>query len=143
MLVLVHTVVGVSIASVIRNPYILIPTAFGSHFVLDAIPHNHLKDESKYIKVQAFIDIVFSIGFLTVISIITKDILYVVGALSASIMDLDTLLHHYGIKTGRRIHIFPHVISSMHGTIQNETTHFGGIVSQIVITLISLILIAR
>lgn len=44
-----HVAVGVAIATKIPNPFIAIPLAFASHFVLDKIPHwnPHLYTETK------------------------------------------------------------------------------------------------
>lgn len=39
MLLTPHTLVGIAIATVIPNPYIAVPLAFGSHFIGDMIPH--------------------------------------------------------------------------------------------------------
>ncbi len=38
-----HTVTGMAIAAAVGNPWLALPLAFASHFVLDAIPHfgNH------------------------------------------------------------------------------------------------------
>jgi hypothetical protein len=49
-----HAIVGAAIATKIPNPYISLPLAFASHFVLDRVPHwnPHLNTEvSKYGKV--------------------------------------------------------------------------------------------
>lgn len=49
-----HVALGVAIATKIPNPYIAIPLAFASHFVLDRVPHwnPHLNTEvAKYGKV--------------------------------------------------------------------------------------------
>lgn len=51
-----HVVVGAAIATKIPNPLISIPLAFGSHFVLEKVPHwnPHLNTEKKrYGKVTA------------------------------------------------------------------------------------------
>ena len=44
-----HAVVGAAIAASIPNPYIGIPLAFASHFVLDKVPHwnPHLNTETE------------------------------------------------------------------------------------------------
>lgn len=34
-----HTLMGVGLATVVANPFLLVVLAFGSHFVLDALPH--------------------------------------------------------------------------------------------------------
>lgn len=39
MLLIPHTFVGIAIASLISNPFIAVPAAFLSHFVLDKTPH--------------------------------------------------------------------------------------------------------
>ena len=44
-----HVVVGAAIATQVANPFLAIPLAFGSHFVLERIPHwnPHLNTEKK------------------------------------------------------------------------------------------------
>ncbi len=44
-----HVVVGAAIAAKIGNPFLAIPLAFGSHFILDKVPHwnPHLNTEIK------------------------------------------------------------------------------------------------
>ena len=44
-----HVVVGAAIATKVVNPFLAIPLAFGSHFLLDRIPHwnPHLNTEMK------------------------------------------------------------------------------------------------
>ncbi len=44
-----HVVVGAAIAAKVVNPYLAIPLAFASHFVLDMVPHwnPHLNTETK------------------------------------------------------------------------------------------------
>lgn len=44
-----HVAVGAAIASKIPNPFLAIPLAFASHFVLDAVPHwnPHIVTETK------------------------------------------------------------------------------------------------
>lgn len=39
MLELPHTLVGVAVASAVRQPVLALPMALGSHFLLDYIPH--------------------------------------------------------------------------------------------------------
>lgn len=44
-----HVVVGAAIATKIANPFLAIPLAFGSHFILEKVPHwnPHLNTEIK------------------------------------------------------------------------------------------------
>ncbi len=39
MLATVHTFIGIVLALKIKNPWIVLPTAFFSHFLLDLVPH--------------------------------------------------------------------------------------------------------
>jgi len=43
MMAATHFVVGAAIAKEINNPYIALPIAFLSHFVIDVIPHHQLR----------------------------------------------------------------------------------------------------
>ena len=44
MLLTVHALTGVTLGTVIENELILAPAAFGSHLVLDSVPHFGIKD---------------------------------------------------------------------------------------------------
>ncbi len=72
-----HIIVGATIAAKVANPYLSIPLAFGSHFLLDKVPHwnPHLNTEiQKYGKITkrstqiVIIDVVLSVASLITIA---------------------------------------------------------------------------
>ena len=65
-----HALIGASLASIIINPVIGIPTAIASHFIADLIPHwdagtNHRSKSSLRLKAEAVFDVL--LGFALVI----------------------------------------------------------------------------
>ena len=67
-----HVVIGAAIATKIPNPYIAIPLALASHFVLERVPHwnPHLNTETikygrptKQTTVIVIIDVIFALSF--------------------------------------------------------------------------------
>lgn len=47
-----HVLIGAAIATKVGNPFLAIPLAFASHFVLETVPHwnPHLNTETKKIR---------------------------------------------------------------------------------------------
>ncbi len=48
-----HTLVGVALGLSLDDPLVIAPVAFGSHFVLDAVPHFGFKAPKKRVPLQA------------------------------------------------------------------------------------------
>ena len=143
MLLISHAAAGAAVASVIPNPVFYIPISFASHFVLDAVPHYHLKDESKNLYCQTAVDVVLSIMFLVFVYKFTNNISLVWGGLTASIMDLDAFFYYPGLGKYGKVtkKIFPDFISKIHGKCQNETEEkLLGVVTQVGIILIAITL---
>lgn len=72
-----HVLIGVAIATKIPHPVLAIPLAFGSHFVLDMLPHwnPHLNTEmkkygsiTKQTKLIIYADAIISLGALAYFS---------------------------------------------------------------------------
>ena len=62
-----HALIGASIAAKVANPYLAIPLAILSHFLLDLVPHwdegtNHKKKSLVKIRVEATLDVL--VGFI-------------------------------------------------------------------------------
>lgn len=71
MIELPHTIVGAAIAAKVGNPYLALPLALASHFVMDMVPHwnPHLNKEiAKYGKITTLtiwvliVDVLLSLG---------------------------------------------------------------------------------
>ena len=91
-----HALIGASIASQIPNPFIAIPLAFLSHFLIDKIPHwdamtNKKNKTQKQIYTETLIDI--CLGFTLVIVIfwgifkVSDPILILISAFAAALPD--------------------------------------------------------
>lgn len=79
-----HALTGALIATAVGNPVVAIPLAFGSHFVLDALPHfgEDLDKRSSLSRKVWIIDgVCLVIGL--VILLITQNWLAAIGALAA------------------------------------------------------------
>lgn len=95
-----HTLTGTLLALTIDNPVVLAPAAFGSHLLLDAIPHfGHpkLKLEQFNGHVVAAVDGLFSLGvYLTALSLWPERTLLIsIAAFSAALPDLLYIPRHY------------------------------------------------
>ena len=144
MLTITHAMAGAAIASVIPNPAISLPLAFGSHFVMDRAPHwpddDTKKKLAKRIYIIVLIDVFVAIIGTLFLARTTSNNLIVWGALSGSIMDIDAMFYH-----GKFVDIFktplPKPLSRLHGGVQNETGSIWGIVIQLAIIVLSVYLV--
>lgn len=137
-----HVVVGAAIATQVSNPFLAIPLAFGSHFVLERIPHwnPHLNTEknkngkvSKQTTIIVAVDVALSL---------------VLGFYIASRVLPDTA-HFYTIIAACFFSVLPDVVEGpyffldinnpyikkwikMQKSIQNDTTVIPGLLTQFV-----------
>ncbi len=144
MLTTTHAIAGAAIASVIPNPAISLPLAFGGHFVLDKIPHLPGDDTKKKLVKRVYlvvlIDVFVALAGTLFLARTTSNNLIVWGALAGSIMDIDAIFYH-----GKFVDIFktplPKPLSRLHGGVQNETDSIWGIVIQLAIIALSVYLV--
>ena len=135
---------GAAIASAIPNPAISLPLAFGSHFVMDRVPHwpddNTKKKLANKVYLVVLIDVFVALIGILLLARTTSNNLIVWGALVASTMDIDAMFYH-----GKFVDIFktplPKPLSRLHGGVQNETGSIWGIVIQLAIIALSLYLV--
>lgn len=78
-----HALIGASIATKIINPYVGIPLAILSHFLLDLIPHwdegtNHRKKSMNRIRLEAALDVLlgFALSFLIFRNLVSPTYLF-------------------------------------------------------------------
>src|SRR5260370_1132249 len=65
-----HAATGALVAVAIHNPWVGLPAAFLSHFVVDVIPHWSYFDKNFMMKrVALAIDITFTLGLLLILSV--------------------------------------------------------------------------
>lgn len=143
MIITSHATLGIAIASVYPNPLVYSSVGFVSHFLLDMIPHSHLKDDSRLLNVQVVFDVLVAFGMVCGLYYLTDNLAFVWGAVTASIMDLDAVFYHPGLgRIGKYTRkIFPDWISKVHGKYQNETNKYYGIITQIFVILVSLYIV--
>ena len=143
-----HVVVGAAIATFIPNPLIALPLAFGSHFVLEKVPHwnPHLNTEiKKYGKVTksstiiVAVDVVLSLILgITIASRVLPDTNHFMVILMACLMSVlpDLIEGPYfflGIKQ-------PFITKwiKFQKSIQNDASIMPGLLTQLITILIAL-----
>ena len=81
-----HFLVGVGIATVLKNPLLAVPVAFASHYVVDMLPHFGLKmgipNRGKILARSAYIDVPLVL-LVFILTLINYPGLYVVAGLAA------------------------------------------------------------
>lgn len=95
MLTTPHLLVGAAIGSQFHNPYLVVPTAVASHFVLDSVPHLmgivevHDLDKKDIVFVAG--DVILGVCLVYILSLLTPqpEMIYL-GAFSAMVPDF----HH-------------------------------------------------
>ena len=94
-----HVLTGAAIALAVRQPALVAPLAFGSHFLLDAIPHfDHpiYQYGSKYFTRIMLTDGIISVGAIAAIMLLVPQLASVValGALAAILPDFFWLYYY-------------------------------------------------
>lgn len=77
-----HATTGALIAAAVGNPFVAVPLAFASHFIMDAVPHFgwdldedvFVRNRSKELKVSAAIEIPLTIIVLTLLPLLMRPI---------------------------------------------------------------------
>lgn len=142
MLTTPHLLVGAAIGSQFNNPYIVVPVAVGSHFVLDSIPHLmgivEVHDLDK--KDIAFVatDVALGVSLVYIFSLISPTpALIFLGAFSSMIPDFhhtfQVLFGPNQLKKYTDIHLKFHYKKKM--------PVVPGIATQIMTTLAAIVLI--
>ena len=99
MILTPHLLLGAAIASRISNPFLALPLAFLSHFLLDVLPHDDYSienikekhwDKAFFDFLKVFGDIAF--GFLLLYLFSGKEAIIFAGALAAIVPDGITLV---------------------------------------------------
>jgi hypothetical protein len=121
MILLVHIVFGVAVASFLENPFLAILIAFLSHYFLDFFPHieypiNNIKnnDWKKALPEILFVIFDFSIGLILILLFTDKSLLVFICALASIIPDGLSLLNI----------IFKSRLLALHSAIHQEKIHF-------------------
>ncbi len=137
-----HVAVGAAIASKIPNPFIAIPLAFVSHFVLDKVPHwnPHIITETKQFgrptnKSTAIIivDCVLALSLGSAIALSAlPDISRAITILLASFVSILPDLIEFPYFYFKKRDAFYTKWSSFQKSIQVDTTPFWGLLTQIV-----------
>jgi len=148
MLWLVHILIGMIIGVKFKSPWLVIPIAILSHFILDAIPHwdgNFDKKKFKKTKSVVINDIDMIVKFLDIIGSISVIIFFymqadkgmmVLGAVMAILPDLSKVGYLTKLKDTKG---YMHYIM-FHNNIQGEASIMDGLSIQ-AIFFISLVIV--
>lgn len=148
MLWLIHILIGMIIGVQFKSPWLIIPIAFLSHFVLDAIPHwDGNFDKKKFKKtgkgtitdtdmIVKFLDIIGSLSVIIYFYMQSDRNLMVLGAIMAILPDLSKVGYLTKLKNTKG---YMHYIM-FHNNIQSEATMRNGLSIQAVF-FISLVII--
>ncbi len=98
-----HTVTGAVIGAAIGNPWLALPAAFFSHFLIDMLPHYQLGDhKSKSFLYKLLTDMAMASSFLLVLLIMQPDNLALIFACSVVAASPDLLWFPYWVKELQR-----------------------------------------
>jgi len=135
MLVSPHITAGVALGAAIGNPFIVIPAAIASHFILDTVPHwqetlaPYTPSKKTFIRIPIDIAIGLFVVWLALLARPEHAVGILLGAFFASGADLDVIVIAYPkLKRG-----LLHKYWQWHCAIQRETSSLWGIVPQIAV----------
>lgn len=140
-----HIALGVAIAVAIPNPYIAIPLAFASHFILDMTPHwnPHLNTEIKkygHLTKQTLFIIGLDLACAVVLTtfLAKNDITIYLAAFAAILPDI--VEGPYFLWGWRNKYLDP--ILRFQKSIQSNANMFWGLLTQVLILLGSLYIVS-
>ena len=141
MLTTPHAVTGAAIGALLPNPWLAVPLAIGSHFVLDSMPHwqetlaPYKPTKKTYIRIP--LDISLSIGLVLLVSAWhpAATLSIWLGAIFANVPDLDTIVVLVPrLKAGLLQRFW-----DWHCSIQRETSSLWGLAPQLLVIFVGLI----
>ena len=149
MLWLVHILIGMIIGVQFKSPWLIIPIAIISHFVLDGIPHwDGNFDKKKFKKtgkavitdtdiIVKFLDVIASISVIIFFYMQSDRNLMVLGAVMAILPDLSKVGYLTKLRNTKG---YMHYIM-FHNNIQSETTMTNGLSIQAVCFVLMIIVL--
>lgn len=141
MLTTPHAVTGATIGVLIPNPWLFIPVAIGSHFVLDSVPHwqetlaPYTPTKKTYLRIP--FDIALSLGLVWLIGTWHPHLASSIwlGAIIANLPDLDTIvLPAPNLKVGLLQRFW-----DWHCSMQRETSSLWGLAPQVIVIFAGLV----
>lgn len=154
MLATVHTFIGIVLALKLKNPWVVFPTAFFSHFLLDLIPHwdvftmcnvseahENITKEDKLKAVADFL-IGLSLGVIFIIRAApTNPALARTIFFSAAFANLPDALEAPYVFLGNKNPVTMFIMKIQH-ILHNKETLPWGIITQIVTVILGLVVLA-
>ena len=112
MLIVVHSLWGLTIATQTQNPILLFLGGVGGHILLDVIPHRDLTTIG-----QVIIDIFFAASLsLLLMKIFSLNLIFAWSVLFSTLPDVDVAIRYFG--KGKGIY-FPSHLPSWHGNLHS------------------------
>ena len=151
MLWLVHILIGMIIGVEFKSPWLIIPIAILSHFILDGIPHWDGNFDKKEFKktgkaiitdtdmIVKFLDVIGSLMVITYFYMQADRGLMVLGAVMAILPDLSKVGYLTKLKNTKG---YMHYIM-FHNNIQRETTMKKGLSIQAICFILMVIILLR
>lgn len=142
MLLTPHSLTGATIAVLIPNPFISIPLALGSHFILDSIPHwqetLYPYNPNKFTWIRIPIDVALGLYMVFWITQSHANIASTiwVTAIAANIPDIDSVAVIIPIFFKNKLF---KKYWDFHCKIQRETSSYLGLVPQLILSAVCLI----
>lgn len=110
-----HALTGSLIGLIVGSPWLAIPLAFGSHFVLDAIPHFGVSDtklNSRLFTLYLVLDALLVLALFTCIAVLqpTSWVAAFCGAIAATSPDLMWLPDYVRAHKGKALAKHRHIV---------------------------------
>jgi len=143
MLVLPHVATGAALGALLGDPFVVVPAAVASHFILDSVPHwqetmaPYIPTWKTYLRIP--IDIGLAVALVIYALSIHPDLTpgILLGAIFASAPDLDVItIKLPKLQTGLIKKYW-----DWHCKIQREVTSLWGVVTQLVVVVASIVII--
>ncbi|NLJ38576.1 MAG: hypothetical protein GX432_07420 [Candidatus Atribacteria bacterium] len=113
MLIVVHSLWGLILATQTQNIYFLLLGGVGGHLLLDVIPHRDLTTVRQVI-IDIFIAATFSVLCLKIFSL---PFIFIWSVLFSTLPDIEVAFRYYGKR--EKIY-FPSHLPSWHGTLNSR-----------------------
>ena len=134
-----HVLTGATIAVVAQDPWVVVPAALASHFILDAIPHfgvyahdNKLRNQSLLFRYVVLMDILLTVGLLILLPSMLSPFMswftVLLGMVFAFLPDAVWVKGFIRDEVQNRYEVAKHWVTIMHKRIQTFEKPIGIIV---------------
>ena len=136
MLIIVHSLWGLALATQTQNFILLLFGGIGGHILLDAIPHLDLTTVRQVI-VDIFCAFTISLIFIRIFSL---PLIFAWSVLFSTLPDIDVALHYYGLW--KKLY-FPSHLSTWHGILPSPYRELTNAIVGLLLLILFLIGVKR